>query len=83
MSRNNIGMAQKLSPTARRAKAARDKQYAMTPRRRRMKAENQRLRRAAEKRGVNLQGKDYDHKTESFTSVADNRGNRGEGTKNE
>lgn len=76
-------MAQKLSPTARRAKAARDKKYAMTPRRRRMKAENQRLRRAAEKRGVNLQGKDYDHKTESFTSVKSNRGNRGEGTKNE
>jgi hypothetical protein len=76
-------MAQKLSPTARRAKAARDKKYAMTPRRRRMKAENQRLRRAAEKRGVNLQGKDYDHKTESFTSVRSNRGNRGEGTKNE
>ena len=48
-----------------------------------MKAENQRLRRAAEKRGVNLQGKDYDHKTESFTSVRSNRGNRGEGTKNE
>ena len=83
MSRNNIGMAQKLSPTARRAKAARDKQYAMTPRRRRMKAENQRLRRAAKKRGINLRGKDYDHKTKRFTSVRSNRGNRGQGTKKE
>jgi len=76
-------MTQKLSPTARRDKAARDKRYAMTPRRRRMKAENQRLRRAAEKKGVDLTNKDYDHKTESFTSVAENRGNRGKGTKNE
>ena len=83
MSRNNKGMAQKLSPTARRAKAARDKEYAMTPRRRRMKAENQRLRRAAENKGIDLTNKDYDHKTESFTSVSENRGNRGEGTKNE
>tara|TARA_Y100001938_G_C8068534_1_gene421720 strand:- start:1460 stop:1690 length:231 start_codon:yes stop_codon:yes gene_type:complete len=76
-------MAQKLSPTARRDKAARDKRYAMTPRRRRMKAENQRLRRAAEKIGVDLTNKDYDHNTESFTSVSENRGNRGKGTKNE
>ena len=76
-------MAQKLSPTARRAKAARDKEYAMTPRRRRMKAENQRLRRAAENKGIDLTNKDYDHKTKSFTSVSKNRGNRGEGTKNE
>jgi len=76
-------MAQKLSPTARRNKAARDKRYAMTPRRRRMKAENQRLRRAAEKKGVNLAGKDYDHKTRKFTSVKNNRGNRGRGTKKE
>ena len=47
-------MPQKLSPQARRDKAARDKRYAMTPRRTRMKAENQRLRRAAEKKGINL-----------------------------
>ena len=76
-------MAQKLSSTARRNKAARDKRYAMTARRRRMKAENQRLRRAAEKKGVNLAGKDYDHKTRKFTSVKNNRGNRGRGTKKE
>tara|TARA_B100001175_G_C19325756_1_gene549985 strand:+ start:500 stop:730 length:231 start_codon:yes stop_codon:yes gene_type:complete len=76
-------MPQELSPQARRDKAARDKRYAMTTRRTRMKAENQRLRRAAEKKGVDLTGKDYDHKTERFTSVKTNRGNRGEGTKKE
>ena len=37
-------MAQKLSKKAKAAKKARDKKTAMTPRRRRMKAENQRLR---------------------------------------
>ena len=46
-------------------------------------AENQRKRRAAKKRGVNLKGKDYDHKTKRFTTVKANRGNRGHGTKNE
>jgi len=35
-------MPQKLSPAARRAKKARDLAYAKTPRRRKMKAENQR-----------------------------------------
>jgi hypothetical protein len=53
---------QKLSPTARRAKAARDLAYAKSPARRRKKAENQRLRRAAIKAGKNISGKDYDHK---------------------
>ncbi len=37
----------------------------MTPRRRAMKAENQRLRKAAKKNGKNLNGKDYDHKTKN------------------
>ena len=49
---------QKLSPKAAKAKAVRDKKIAMTPRRREMKAENQRKRRAAKKRGMNLNGKD-------------------------
>ena len=47
-------MAQQLTSTARRDKAARDKAYAMTSRRRKMKAENQRLRRAAINAGRNL-----------------------------
>ena len=76
-------MAQKLSKRAKTAKAVRDKKYAMTPNRRKKKAENQRLRKAAKKKGVNLKGKDYDHKTKRFTSVKKNRGNRGKGTKKE
>tara|TARA_R100000734_G_C3266054_1_gene63333 strand:+ start:26 stop:256 length:231 start_codon:yes stop_codon:yes gene_type:complete len=76
-------MAQKLSNKAKAAKKARDKKTAMTPRRRRMKAENQRLRKAAKKKGRNLKGKDYDHKTKRFTTVKKNRGNRGKGTKKE
>ena len=42
---------QSLSLYAKRRKAQRDKQEAMTPRRRAMKAENQRLRRKATKAG--------------------------------
>ena len=76
-------MAQKLSPIARRAKAARDLAAAKTPERRRKKAENQRLRRAAKKRGIDLNGKDYDHKDNKFKSVSANRGNDGKGTKTE
>jgi hypothetical protein len=76
-------MAQKLSTKAKAAKRARDKKTAMTARRRKMKAENQRKRRAAKKRGVNLKGKDYDHKTRKFTSVKNNRGSFGNGTKKE
>jgi len=72
---------QKLSPKASKAKAVRDKAIAMTPRRRKMKAENQRKRRAAKKRGMNLNGKDYDHTTKRFVSVKANRGGHGRGTK--
>lgn len=76
-------MAQKLSPKARRTKLARDLAAAKTPNRRRKKAENQRLRRAARKAGINLKGKDYDHKDKKFKSVKKNRGNDGKGTKKE
>tara|TARA_R100000234_G_scaffold84361_1_gene53551 strand:- start:997 stop:1233 length:237 start_codon:yes stop_codon:yes gene_type:complete len=74
---------QKLSPTARRAKKARDLAFAKTASRRKKKAENQRLRRAAKKAGTSLRGKDYDHKDRKFKSVKSNRGNDGKGTKNE
>ena len=74
---------QKLSPLARRRKLARDLATAKTPSRRRKKAENQRLRRAAKKRGIKLDGKDYDHKERKFKSVKSNRGNDGKGTKKE
>ena len=72
---------QKLSPMARRMKLARDLVAAKTPSRRRKKAENQRLRRAAKKAGINLDGKDYDHKKKKFVTVKKKRGNYGKGTK--
>ena len=74
---------QKLTPTAKRQKAIRDKKAAMTADRRRKKAENQRKRRAAKKAGKNIRGKDYDHKDKKFKSVKANRGNDGKGTKRE
>lgn len=73
----------KLSKMAAKRKAVRDKKAAMTPDRRRKKAENQRKRRKAIKEGKNIKGKDYDHKTKRFTSIKNNRGNRGKGTKKE
>ena len=72
---------QKLTPIAARRKAVRDKKYAMTADRRMKKAENQRKRRAALKRGLNIKGKDYDHTRGRFVSVKVNRGNGGRGTK--
>ena len=66
-------MKQKLSRKALLAKRRRDLAYALTPRRRKMKAENQRKRRAAIKAGKNIKGKDYDHNTRKFISVKRNR----------
>ena len=74
---------QRLSATGRRDKLARDLAYAKTPSRRNKKAENQRVRRAAIKAGTNIEGKDYDHKDNKFKTEKANRGNDGEGTKNE
>jgi hypothetical protein len=73
-------MAQRLSPQARRDKAARDKAYAMTPDRRAKKAHAQREARANPSAA---EGKDYDHKDQRWESPAQNRGNDGEGTKKE
>tara|TARA_Y100001973_G_C5080942_1_gene272418 strand:+ start:314 stop:568 length:255 start_codon:yes stop_codon:yes gene_type:complete len=81
MKSSPIKLKQKLSPSAAKRKAARDVDYAKSPARRAKKAENQRKRRAALKRGVNLTGKDYDHKSGTFKSVKANRGNDGKGTK--
>jgi hypothetical protein len=74
-------MAQKLSPKAAAAKRKRDLAEAMTDRRRKMKAENQRKRRAAKKAGKNINGKDYDHTKKKFVSVKANRGGHGRGTR--
>lgn len=71
---------QKLSPTARRAKAARDLAYAKTADRKRKKAHAQRERRKA---GDSANGKDWDHKDGKWKSVKANRGNDGNGTKKE
>ena len=62
-----------LSPKAKKDKAARDLAFAKTPRRRAMKAENQRKRRAAKKAGKNIEGQDYDHNRNKFVSVKVNR----------
>ena len=62
---------------------ARDLAYAKTADRKAKKAENQVLRRSAKKKGINISGKDYDHKDGKFKSVKANRGNDGIGTKNE
>ena len=70
-----------LSPKAKRRKSERDKKYAMTSRRKAMKAENQRKRRAAKKKGKNINGMDYDHTTSSFVSAKRNRSGFGKGTK--
>ena len=74
-------MAQRLSPKAKAAKLKRDLAYAKSPRRTRMRAENQRKRRAALKSGKNINGKDYDHTKKAFVSVRANRGGHGRGTK--
>lgn len=74
---------QNLSPAAAKAKAERDLRYAKTPARRAKKADSQAKRRNARKNGRNVEGMDYDHRTNRFVSVRTNRGNRGEGTKSE
>lgn len=73
-------MAQKLSATAARDKAARDKAKAMEPGRKAKKAHAQR---EVRKSPAEAKGQDYDHKRQAFVSVKSNRGNEGEGTKKE
>jgi len=74
-------MPQKLSIRAKAAKKKRDLAMANTRRREKMRAENQRKRRAATKAGKNINGKDYDHTKKKFVSVKANRGGHGKGTK--
>ena len=81
MKRSPFRLKQQLSKEAALKKAKRDKKTAMTPIRRKKKAENQVKRRSAIKKGVDLTGKDYDHTKKKFVSVKDNRGNYGKGTK--
>tara|TARA_R100000353_G_scaffold60496_1_gene47915 strand:- start:372 stop:605 length:234 start_codon:yes stop_codon:yes gene_type:complete len=74
-------MAQKLSKKAKAAKRKRDLATANTRKREKMRAENQRKRRKAIKKGKNIKGKDYDHTKKRFVSVKANRGGHGRGTK--
>ena len=74
-------MAQKLSSRARAAKRKRDLPTANTRRREKMRAENQKKRRKAIKKGKNIKNKDYDHTKKRFVSVKANRGGHGRGTK--
>ena len=78
MKSSPIKLKQKLSPKASAAKAIRDKEMAMSPARKHKKAQNQRIG----------QRSDSDlHHTKSGTvkrvSIKNNRGNYGNGTKNE
>ena len=65
---------QKLSAKAAKDKAIRDLACANTPDREKKRADSQKKRRAAKKRGHQLAGKDFDHNTGEFTSIAHNRG---------
>ena len=69
---------QRLTATAARMKAIRDKKAAMTPKRRARKAQNQRIGQSPTS--------DIHHKSDGSTervSIKNNRGNFGRGTKNE
>jgi hypothetical protein len=70
---------QKLSPEARKKKAARDLAYAKTDDRRNKKADSQKRHRHTK----GEEGKDWDHKNQRWESVKQNRGNDGLGTKKE
>ena len=75
---------QKLSPKASAAKKKRDLEYAKSPARKKKKRENQKKRR--EYSPFQLRNKDIHHTKDGklvLTSVKNNRGNFGNGTKNE
>mgnify|MGYP003150306070 CR=1 FL=1 len=79
-------MTQKLSPKASAAKKKRDLEYAKSPARKKRKRENQVERRKLIKKGFSLKNKDVHHTKDGklvLTSVNNNRGNFGNGTKNE
>ena len=77
------GCKQKLSPAAKKRKAARDLRYANSADRKAKRRDSQKQRRKAKKAGKSVAGKDFDHKTRSFKSKKSNRGNGGQGTKKE
>ena len=79
---------QKLTAQGAKDKAKRDLFYANNDDRKKKRADSQKKRRAAKKRGYQLAGKDFDHNTGEFTTIAHNRGgtqstDKPDGTKNE
>ena len=83
MKSSPIRLKQKLSKEAALKKKKRD--LAAANKRSALRADSQKKRRAAKKRGMDLTGKDYDHHTGSFVSSSKNRGGMGKtgGTTNE
>ena len=83
MKSSPIKLKQKLSPLAAKRKAARDLAFAKSPARRRKKAQNQMLDR---RDGTIGDGLDRHHTKSGAVkrvSIKNNRGNYGNGTKNE
>jgi hypothetical protein len=76
---NNPFKKQKLSAKAAKDKAARDLSYANTRDREIKRADSQKKHRKNPK----MKNMDYDHKDNKFKTPKANRGNDGNGTKNE
>lgn len=55
-------------------KKAYDKEFNKRPEQAEKRKELKRIRRKAKKKGIDIEGKDYDHKTKSFISPSKNRG---------
>jgi len=69
------------NPDARKKKAKLDKKINARKEQIQKRVESNRKRREAKKNGKNVNGKDYDHATNSFVYIAANRGRRGEGNR--
>ena len=65
--------------SARKKKASTDKKINARPEQKAKRAELSKINRAADKRGVNRNGKDYDHAVKKYVSSKTNRGRKGEG----
>lgn len=76
-------MAYEVYDRSKIAKAKRDALYSKSPLRRMKNNESKRMRRAAIKSGMIIEGMDYDHKDRKFKTAKNNRGNDGVGTKYE
>jgi hypothetical protein len=64
------------NPTARKKKAATDKEVNSRPEQKKKRSESGSERYAAKKAGKDVKGKDYDHKQRKFISSSANRGQR-------